>query len=315
MSCSNATGPLNITATKETCLNKCAYSFNYGISSCSLKNKGEYLSIKYDANSYVVFNGENYTTQEIRIYQPSLHAYDGKRAAAELIVIHTSLVGGNLLVCVPIQAMDASSASSALFDQIVPQIPPNAGESATVNVKDFTLNSFIPVGAFYSYTATLPYPPCNGRYNYVVFNTKTTIANMTSKTLNKFRDVIASNTISVATEGSVLYYNEKGVVPPQGAPGSDIYIDCNPVGEGPDESVPVDLGQESSDAQKKWDEILESPVLPTVLGGLLILVLIVAVGRPIISWLKDNVSIPSLPERRTRSSPAAPAAYDLHERL
>ena len=122
---------------------------------------------------------------------------------------------------------------------------------------------------------------------------------MTSQTLSKFRDVIASNTISVATEGSVLYYNEKGVIPPQGAPGSDIYIDCNPVGEGPDESVPVDLGQESSDAQKKWDEILESPILPVVLGGLLILIVIILVGKPIINWFKDNVSIPSLATGRS----------------
>ena len=47
---------------------------------------------------------------------------------------------------------------------------PNVGEKAVISIKNFTLNSFIPKKSpLYSYEATLPYAPCNGTHQYVVF--------------------------------------------------------------------------------------------------------------------------------------------------
>ena len=45
---------------------------------------GNYLEIKYDLKNsgtspHVGFNGENYNVSSIRVYQPSLHKYDGQQ--------------------------------------------------------------------------------------------------------------------------------------------------------------------------------------------------------------------------------------------
>ena len=88
MSCSNSTAPINITTNyKSTCDRLCKFNYDYPQSSCSVLNNGSYLKISYENSSTpsVIFNNVEMSVDEIRLYRPSLHQYNGNNADAELL--------------------------------------------------------------------------------------------------------------------------------------------------------------------------------------------------------------------------------------
>ena len=109
MSCNSATAPVDINkgSTEGPCSLKCRYQFNYSPSSCNVKNEGSYISINYDKQSGmppVKYNNVFFNVQEVRLFRPSLHTYNGSKAAAEMIIVHSG-DSNNLLVCIPIKSI------------------------------------------------------------------------------------------------------------------------------------------------------------------------------------------------------------------
>ena len=244
MSCANATAPINLTKnTENVCNLKCSYSINYGTTSLRITNQGNYLSFKVDdANTPpVLYNGQNYNVTEVRLYCKSLHTYAGKQADAELVIVHsnTTFTGG-LLVCVPIAQSSTTSAECAvLFDFILAEIKRTAASrySQTVyNNQTLTLGKFIPLKPYYSYTGTLPWTPCNGNYDYVVFDKEDAIT-MSPQAYKTLLTVIPSpNNIQPKSNPSSVFYNENGPTLPNVG---QIYIDCQPTGEDGEILVPA----------------------------------------------------------------------------
>lgn len=229
MSC---TAPINIIKKEaDQCSLKCSFWYNYGNSSCTVTNQSDSLLIRYDGSSDVMFNSLNYNPTEIRIYKPSLHTFDGQYADAEMVITHTSDNGG-LLVCIPIMSNSNSNASTGtnLLDDIIDHAPPQK-ESTTLNIHDFNLNFLIPKSGYYSYTGTIPYGTCGtAQYQYVVFP-KTSIQ-IKKTTLDSLGRLIHDSYISV--HPGKCYYNEKGTTQNGFSGDGQIYIDCQPTGEGDD---------------------------------------------------------------------------------
>lgn len=235
MSCPNSTAPIDISDSNVAgkCEYKCSYKFHYNDSNCVATNRGNYISISYDKSSTppVKYNSVGYDVQESRLYIPSLHTYNNSRSDGELVVVHRSNTGSNpLLVCIPIQTNNTSSASALLLETIVATVANNApseDESTTVPISSFNLNAIIPQKPFYSYTATEPYQPCSSETDYVVFSTAQVALDMKPSTLQSLQNIIENHPYTVAS-GPLLFYNEKGST--QGGTG-EIYIDCRPVGQ------------------------------------------------------------------------------------
>ena len=236
MSCSKATAPVNITNnTTSTCDLKCDYSFKYPISNLQVTNRGDYLSFKTDPASTppVTYNAEQYEVHEVKIFRPSLHTYGGKKADAEMIIVHNSNSGGGkLLVCVPINKGLTSNKSAQTFDAIMSKVAktaPSANKQTLVTLPTFSLNDFVPMKPFYSYTGTLPYTPCNGEYSYIVFSKNNGGAiSMSSSAYTSLAKIVSSNSYSVKSGSGGIFYNSKG--PTQSTGGDDIYIECTPTG-------------------------------------------------------------------------------------
>jgi carbonic anhydrase len=236
MSCPSATAPIDISVSnvKGKCQMKCSYTFSYKTSSCTATNRGDYISISYDksSNHPVMYNAVGYDVQEIRIYTPSLHSFNGNKTDAELIVVHSSVMGADpLLVCLPIQKNNSTSVSSMFFKTLLDTMAssaPSEGESASINVPKFSLSSFIPKKPFYSYTGTEPYQPCSSQVDYIVYSPIETSLDITSDSLEKLKTIISKNVYDIK-KGPNLFYNEKG--PGNEGITDDIYIDCQPVGE------------------------------------------------------------------------------------
>ena len=306
MSCKTATAPINITSKASgPCQQKCNLAFSYQKSDTSVENMGDYLKLSYDeaAIAPVTFNTKKYTVSEVRIYQPSLHQFDGVRADGEIIVVHTS-GSSTLLICVPIRVSNAMTPSSSTFKMIVPKIAKyavNSGDSAKLNIDSFTLNSLVPVTSFYSYSGTFPYPPCNGKVNYVVFPlTYEGAAGITSEDMQLLKKTISDSPARISSNVD-FYFNERGPTKEKGA-ADDIYIDCKPTGDDGEVIIPVESESTakitlSKEQIKKW---MSNPLIIILVGALLMFI-ILKLGRGLfekISSVKkpnlSNIRVPRL---------------------
>jgi len=280
MSCPNANSPIDIAIQdiSGNCDLKCAYNFNYPVSSCNVTNRGSYISMSYDSSSNppVMYNATPYTVKEIRIYNPSLHSFGEKKSVGEIIITHISNKGGNpLLVCVPLEEDNATTKGSSYLSSIIDTMATNApsdGESTNVLINDFTLNEFVPKKPFFSYTAIQPYQPCVGNVDLIVFGKAIGSCKISTDALQKFKSIITENTYTVK-EGPLLFYNSKG-------PGSsesmddEIFIDCKPVNSSTEETTITNQTSTSTTQQMTMEDIVNNPAFIFIMSFLAIIVII-----------------------------------------
>lgn len=281
MSCPNSNAPIDISIQKISgkCDLKCAYNYKYPNSSCTATNRGDYISLSYDSTSTspVTYNAVGYNVQEVRLYTPSLHTFNGSHAVAEIIIIHVSNKGTKpLLVCVPVTEGNSSSDGNAILGNIISVMAKSApaeGETANVNIDNFTMDSFVPKKPYFSYTAIQPYQPCIGDVDLIVFTPLMAKCTISSESLNKLNTIISNNDYTIKT-GPLLFFNEKG--PGSAGVGDEIYIDCKPINKSVEEtmitqSVSVGNGESSS---VDMNSILESPAFQILVSSLLFILIL-----------------------------------------
>lgn len=229
--CGDSTSPVNIDKASVVgpCELKCNYNHKYGIYTPNITNNGNYLSLNYSGKSNpVIFNNLNYDVQEIRIYHPSLHKYQGNNVDGEILIIHGGS-GKNLIVSIPIKVGDKNDKGSVQLSKLIMETSaraPTEGSSITLSMGDFTLENFIPhKRGFFSYNGTLPYEPCNGDYSYVVYSSDDAL-NISQKIMKVLKQIIKITSVKI--KPTELFFNKLGAN--TSSLKDDIYIDCQPVG-------------------------------------------------------------------------------------
>lgn len=278
MSCPNATSPIDISMSKikGKCDKKCSYSFRYNESSCVATNRGEYISMSYDKSSSppVIYNSSGYDVNEIRLYTPSLHSYNGTKTDGELIIIHKSNIGYvSLLVCIPIKSNNSSTISASLFKSLIDSVSSNApsdGETTNINIDAFNLESLVPKKPFFSYSGTEPYQPCSEDVDFIVFSPLEFSLDIMPETLTKLKSIIVNNPYNIKS-GPNLFFNEKG--PISGNGNGEIYIDCQPVGSSV-ENTEIIMGNNTTTSFVDW---LNNDVIKIIMGSLLFIVILYVV--------------------------------------
>ncbi|GAG40260.1 unnamed protein product, partial [marine sediment metagenome] len=188
----------------------------------------------------VLFNDVKYNVKEIKVFRPSLHTYNGNKAVAEMIIVHTGIYG-NLLVCIPFKV---GSGSHPFISALCSNGPCASEGSKTINVSDFNLGNIIPKSEYYSYSGTLPYGKCDGTYNFVVFDVNKGYISTSATDLNNLTTLISKNAIKV--RAGPVFYNKQGTTQNAFDGGGEIYIDCQPTGNDGEEifikprKVPID---------------------------------------------------------------------------
>ena len=235
MSCTNGTSPIDISMRNITgeCILKCSYTHNYVQSNSASTNQGDYISLSYNASTAppVQYNNNNYVVNNIRIYFPSLHSFNGKKTDGEFIIVHTPVLGGNqLLVCIPIKQSSSNSKSSSMLSSIISDTSaqaPSVGENAQLS-EDIMLNKLIPKKPYFTYSGTLPYQTCDSAVDFIVFNVFDYSLDIGSDVLKNVKKIITSNIYAVK-KGPKLFYNPDG---PNANNTKDdqIYIKCQPTG-------------------------------------------------------------------------------------
>lgn len=290
MSCSNSTAPINITQNyKSTCDRLCKFNYEYPQSNLSVLNQGSYLKIGYENSSTpsVIFNNVEMSVDEIRLYRPSLHQYNGNNADAELIIKHIGN-GSNVLVCIPISISASKTASSDLLDTILSNTlskAPNQGESTQINITNFTLNDFVPTASFYSYKGTLPYDPCSGSYNYVVFD-KRDGAQISTTGFSNLSKLISKQTSQIKT--NQFFYNKTGSA--EGLSTTDLgdgyYLECDAAGDEGEvlyTTAPSELGATSGSGEvtinKDLKDVGSKTWIIAAAGGALTAIILIIILR------------------------------------
>jgi len=234
-----ATAPIDVVKNEvnRTCEQFCKYAPNYKPTSSIATNQSSYMSLTYDNGNTnaAEYNGQSYTVDQMRLYFPSLHSFNGKRVAGEFLIIHTPVMGGNtLIVSVPILPTGIQSKSAMMIAKVIQDVSkkaPNTGETTQVFSK-LDMSKLIPQAPFFSYTGTLPYQPFNGEVNFVVFNPLNGGFDVDPNVLNNLKGVLNPHAVSLVTrekqdyEGNV-FYNKSG--PSAQTEEEVVIIDCQPV--------------------------------------------------------------------------------------
>ena len=316
MSCKLSKAPINIPNKSETkCVEKCNLVFNYGMSNVNLKNKGEFISLGYDASTTnVTYNTLKMEVEDIRIYTPSLHTYNGLRADAEMIIVHSGF-GENLLVCIPMKTGESldggSNILTTIFENAAKKII-NKGEATSMGSLTWSLNDFVPnKKPLFSYTSNLPYSPCSGSYNYVVWNMNDYFIPISKKVIailqgtGKTKGLISKQQYKIK-KGVEIFYNEYGAVNSTFAgDDSDIYIECKPTGDEGEILYTKDITSKDSTSGDggtsatsgdgnplnglSFKEIMENPATE-ILIGLIAAYIIFTIGKEIYKKLRNRQS-------------------------
>jgi hypothetical protein len=209
-----------------TCESKCSYAFNYPTTNnTTVSNYGSYLQFTYELsnNSPVLYNNKSYNVAGINIYSPSLHKYNGSSADGEVVIRHTPVSGGNpLYVIIPLSTGGLTTTGSQVISNVINaagKSAPSAGKNTNKGVGEFTLNNFIPMKQFYSYTTS--------KIDCVVFDISNSIG-VNSDDITTFKKIVKSAPSNPFTGKTSLFVNTKGPSNSITGGGSDIYIDCQP---------------------------------------------------------------------------------------
>jgi len=216
----------------EECKNKCDLSFKYPISGCLATNTGGSIGISYDKSETppVIFNNVKYfvVENEIQLYTPSIHLFNGSYTDSELVIMHKSETSNKILyICIPISYTKVVGSATSIISQIIKSVSqnaPNAWQKTTVNLPNFSLQHIIPNKPFYSFTDS-------NSNNVVVYGVENAIGldlNSIKTLTSLLQPSIGNAYFSFCTGNPAIYKNPYG---PNNAQDDQIYIDCQPVNE------------------------------------------------------------------------------------
>lgn len=274
MSCPNSDSPINISTTANvlSCEVFCSYMHQYKDSACTATYYPDHIKLSYDAttSAAVTFNNEGYNVREVNIYAPSLHKYNGSSADAEMLIIHDG-AGKKLIVSIPlVQSNSATTASAIILDDIIGKFSSTVDKTKTndsqlINVQNYNMENFIPSSPYYFYMGGAPFSPCDGQYNYVVFDKTKSPVSIGGDALKTLTGLIQPSGIT-AVSRSDYYYNSSGPNVKPGSNKDEIYIECNPTGE--DGEILYQTPPPNSDALNalSMDNIMHNPYLNVVIG-------------------------------------------------
>ena len=242
------------------CNTKCAYSFDYKDCGLTATNNGSSIFYKIDpvpSVPPVLYNNQQYNPNTIRIFSPSTHKYEGSTVAAEMVIVHSPVNGGNeLIVCIPIIRSQDASAASILITQMITDVAakaPKAGNKIAhvSGIENFSLNTIIPRAPFYSYTKM--------NSDFIVFGLPSAISLSNSILDDKLTKIIKPMPSQSDDKTTKVFYN--GVGPKSTLADQGIYIDCQPTGS----SGEVEVVQTKNPPIYDLDTIMKDPTVYIIL--------------------------------------------------
>ena len=151
---------------------------------------------------------------------------------------------------------------------------------------------------FYSYKGTLPFEPCNGLFDYIVFSKdEGNYISIQTNTLNTLKDTIASNDISTV-KNVEYFFNKKGSSTRIGKGGKedDIYIECLPTDSNGEVVVNAEDGSDiTKNAKKQVSELYNDyQVFIHIILGIILMYIVLVVVHSITNFSNPFVEISNM---------------------
>ena len=224
--------PINIDTSKVAeCNEICRLSARFVNSSCHVSNNNRTPIVRFDRGNFIKFRDIIYELTKMTLHTPSMHSMNGKfyDLEAQLYfclnpgldsvdsgndvdskqnISFRSCDGGGVILSIFFQRGSAESYSNMFFSQFISQIPSDetlVEKTIKVN-KHWSPELIIPERkTFFYYNGSLPVPPCDQTWTWVLFDE----INIIDKTLfETFEAVFKNNTRREQRLGSrTVYYN------------------------------------------------------------------------------------------------------------
>lgn len=282
---SNQTPPTSMNISPQNisgnCTYKCDFSFDFPVTSCSVTNNGNSLKLSLNCPSPpVIFNTTKYNFLEAALNSPSQLLYNNQQSSAELMLVFQPVGGGKfLVVTIPLSTNGISGTASNKIIEIINAASkgaPAQGGSTNQGISDFSLNDFIPMREFYSFS----YPDFG--IDFVSFGTQSAIY-ISQNDLTTLQKIIKPPSGVSFTSGPKLFVNKKGPVKGLGlSGGSDIYIDCQPTNSSEEETnevVNVKAPSTTFDAGPTIFGIIFNPFFLLILFAFVFVALIMGINK------------------------------------
>ena len=213
MSCKITTAPINIPSSVSAAAGENTdFTYNYGISPCTVTNRATYLEINcFDGYNKVHSGlaGDLYVSS-VRLYKPSLNNYNNSKTDAELIITHSG-GGKNVYLCIPINKSSSQGGTVEWFKQIIPFSPTANGGSRSINVSNFSLNDVIPKASFIVYEGGTFDWGCSKSDAMIIFNESDSIS-MNNSELTTLGKIIGEASYNVRETPDYLKFNGRGTM-------------------------------------------------------------------------------------------------------
>jgi carbonic anhydrase len=260
------------------CTLKCDFSFDFPVSNCTATNNGTSLKLSFNCPSPpVTFNNTKYNFFEADLYSPSLLLYNNQKSSAELTLSFQPISGGKfLVVTIPLSTNGTSGSASNKITEIINAASkgaPAQGGSTNQGIADFTLNDFIPLKEFYSFS----YPSIE----VVSFGTQSAIY-ISQTDLATLQKIIKPTNYIPFASGPSLYVNKHGPTKGLGlSGGSDIYIDCQPTNSSEEETNEVVNVKSNTnyDVGSSMSNILFNPFFLLLIFAIVFVALIMGINK------------------------------------
>lgn len=246
-------------ATAGACDLKCRLTFAYQPSATSVaRNNKTYVKVTYDAGRTppVTYNGDQFDVQELLLYAPSIHRFNGASVAAELVVSHFSnKTSQTLQICLPVLSGSAT-------DPALTAILAAASASGSQLRSAIDLQKMVPSAKPF-FTAT-----DSSNVQWIIFD-KTSALTVSATDAKRLTSMLVAPNYAVCPSGPRVFLNTKGANTSGNKDG--IYIDCQPTGSS-EETTDVTTTKTQFDVADS-----ESIQYALYIAGILLLVVVVLV--------------------------------------
>jgi carbonic anhydrase len=169
--------PINIDTSKiAECNETCRLSVRYIPSKCHISNNNRTPILRIDPGNYIKFRGILYELTKITMHTPSMHTVNGDHYDMEMQLHHCSNASdcsaGGVIISIFLQRGTADSDANYFLSQFINKIP----SEETQSEKDIKVNDdwnpellFPNIKSFFYYNGSLPTPPCDEKWTYIIF--------------------------------------------------------------------------------------------------------------------------------------------------
>lgn len=208
--------PINIDTSKiSECIGLCALSTRYKSSSCNILNHNITPTVNFDPGSFIKFRGILYELTKMTIHTPSMHTVNGSHYDIEILLYHclnrsSCSDAGGVIISILLQAAeDDSGKLNAFLNEFINEMPieESTSEINVVVSPEWNADVLFPnIKSFFWYEGSLPTPPCDEKWTYIIFEEAQPVSKTTLNTLQlAFKDNIRP--VRPLSSDRIVYYN------------------------------------------------------------------------------------------------------------